>query len=718
MAPATSPAIGKALLVYGTVKAVSPNGTERLLSPNSPIYANERIVTGPDGSVSIHFAKGSDHLDLGRMSDVTVDDDVFGGAGQGSGGDTVAQVEDIQAALQSGAIDPTTDLPAPAAGGGVAGAGGAGVRGGGRQVVVIDADQLEVLPDSGAETRGIALDFLDPPPGGYVIETDTVAVVPALDLSPQSITVEEDALGTEFGDPDTDLTTGYPGDVENPTDIETIDLTALVDVDFGGTDAGSLSYGLIDPAGAVAAGLFSAGEQIYYFLNAATGEIEGRAGASAEAADRVVFTVSVNSDGQLIFNLDDKIDHEHLGATDDSLAITDLGQYVQVVATNASGLSASDTFDGLLTVNVVDDIPVMGTADDVVVGNYEGATNTGDLDVNFGADGAAQEGALQLLALDGSSLIGKAVTANDGTVLSVNGQGLVYADDGDGGVVAVTSEGHTVFAVDVEADTHSYTVTMYDELDGLTKSANLFAADGSGVPQEEASFTITADLLLKVTATARDASGTSMEGASVQWDDDGIGVNGEDTAGVDHINNGDSLHCEFTDALGNSQTVEGVSFTLTDLTGHFNRAGLFVPEEASYSLYSGGDEVGTYTVDGEQDGTVTVVTPDGLSFDTIVFTVGDKGTAYQVQSVAVEVEPTITYAVQATDGDGDTTTATDTTFDVSFSADERGGDDDPVYTLMASTGSGDASSFVDTTSDGGSVDSSLDHLLDQGSTPT
>lgn len=716
MAPATSPAIGKALIVYGTVKAVSPSGIERLLSPNSPIYANERIVTGADGSVSIHFAKGGDHLDLGRMSDVSIDDDVFGAAGQGSGADTVAQVEDIQAALQSGAIDPTTDLPAPAAGGGVAGAGGAGARGGGRQIVVIDADQLEVLPDSGAETRGIALDFLDPPPGGYVIETDTVLVAPALDLSPQSITVEEDALGTEFGDPDTDLTQGYPGDVEDPTDIESIDLTALVDVDFGGTDTGTLSYGLIDPAGAVATGLFSDGEQIYYFLNAATGEIEGRAGVSAAEADRVVFTVSVNGTGQLIFNLDDKIDHEHLGATDHTLAITDLGQYVEVVATNASGLTAAETFDGLLTVNVVDDIPVAGAADDVVVSKHEGETVTGDLDVDFGADGAAQDGALQLLAQDGSSLIGSAVTGNDGTVLTSNGQGLVYADDGDGGVVAVTSEGHIVFSVDVDADTHSYTVTMHDELDGVTKSANLFDTDGRGALHEDATFTVAADLQLKVTATARDASGSSVETASVQWDDDGIGVNGEDTAGVDHINNGDSLHCEFTDALGNAQTVESVSFTLADLSGHFNRAGIFVPEKASYTLFSGSDEVGTYTVNGEQDGTVTFATPDDLSFDTIVFTVGDKGAAYQVQSISVGIEPTITYAVQATDGDGDSTIATDTTFDVTFSAEGTG--DDPVYTITSNSAAGDTSSFVDTTSDGGSVDSSLDHLLDQHSTPT
>jgi len=162
--------IGKAILVYGSVKAVSAGGVERILTPNSVIYANERIVTGPDGSISIMFADNHTHLDLGRMSDVMIDEDVYAGGEGGAEADAVAQVTDIQAALQNENFDPTTDLPAPAAGAGVAGA-GAGARGGGRQIVVFDADNMEVLPDSGAETRGIALNFLDPPPGGLPDES-------------------------------------------------------------------------------------------------------------------------------------------------------------------------------------------------------------------------------------------------------------------------------------------------------------------------------------------------------------------------------------------------------------------------------------------------------------------------------------------------------------------------------------------------------------------
>ena len=143
MAAAQTQPIGKAFIVYGTVKAVAANGTERLLAPNSPIFAGERIVTGPDGSVSVVFNDNAGHLELGRMSDVLMDQDVYAGAGPDQAADAVAQAAEIQAALENGEIDPTTQLPPPAAGAGVA-----GPRGGGRQIVVFEADQMEVLPDS------------------------------------------------------------------------------------------------------------------------------------------------------------------------------------------------------------------------------------------------------------------------------------------------------------------------------------------------------------------------------------------------------------------------------------------------------------------------------------------------------------------------------------------------------------------------------------------
>ena len=186
--------IGKAFIVYGTVKAVSAAGIERILTPNSVVYANERIVTGTDGSISITLAANNGHLELGRMSDVLMDEDIYGGhGGQGAGHegatDTVAQVADIQAALQNNEnFDPTTDLPATAAGAGVAVAGG-GAAGGGRHIVVFDSDHLHTTPDSGAETRGITHNFLDPPPGALPLAAAIISTPPV--ANPDNNTVVE-----------------------------------------------------------------------------------------------------------------------------------------------------------------------------------------------------------------------------------------------------------------------------------------------------------------------------------------------------------------------------------------------------------------------------------------------------------------------------------------------------------------------------------------------
>ena len=67
--------VGHVAIIYGTVKAISADGTERLLTLNSPIFADDTIVTESDGRVSIVMADGSQtQIDLGRMSEVTIDD--------------------------------------------------------------------------------------------------------------------------------------------------------------------------------------------------------------------------------------------------------------------------------------------------------------------------------------------------------------------------------------------------------------------------------------------------------------------------------------------------------------------------------------------------------------------------------------------------------------------------------------------------------------------
>src|SRR4030042_5013160 len=73
--------IGKVFIIYGTVKAVAPDGTVRILAPNSPIFANEKIITESDGSISIMLdGPPPTQLDLGRMTEIVLDEDVYAGA--------------------------------------------------------------------------------------------------------------------------------------------------------------------------------------------------------------------------------------------------------------------------------------------------------------------------------------------------------------------------------------------------------------------------------------------------------------------------------------------------------------------------------------------------------------------------------------------------------------------------------------------------------------
>ena len=105
--------VGKVFILHGTVKAVSPDGAMRVLAPNSPIYANDRIITESDGSVSIVFeGPPPTQLDLGRMSNVLIDEDVFAGAAPEVVADAAAQAEQIQQeALSPLVADCAAQLP-------------------------------------------------------------------------------------------------------------------------------------------------------------------------------------------------------------------------------------------------------------------------------------------------------------------------------------------------------------------------------------------------------------------------------------------------------------------------------------------------------------------------------------------------------------------------------------------------------------------------------
>jgi len=149
MTASVNQVIGKVVILYGTVKAVAPDGTVRVLGPNSLVYAGERIITESDGTVSIVLnGPPAGQIDLGRMSDVLLSEDVYAGAEEVT--DAVAQAEQIEEAI---AGEEDIELEAAAAGG----AEGTGTH----EIPVFDLDANEVTPTSGAETTGFTYGTVD-----------------------------------------------------------------------------------------------------------------------------------------------------------------------------------------------------------------------------------------------------------------------------------------------------------------------------------------------------------------------------------------------------------------------------------------------------------------------------------------------------------------------------------------------------------------------------
>ena len=385
---AASQTIGKVFIVYGTVKAVTPSGLERVLAPNSPIHAGERIVTGPDGMVAITFTGGG-HLDLGRMSDVLIDEDVYAGAGSDGPADSVAQVDEIQSALVDGDSDPTTDLPPPAAGPGVAG----GPRGGGRQIVVFEPDQMAVTPDSGAETVGITWDFLSPP-GGLVSE-EVIELEPA----PQ---------GPAFTPPRPPRPPQPPD--EPPANTLSLGSAERTVDEANLADGSSPQFALLTTTGTLADlrvnfGLYTPGT--LDFGNGQTILINGDASQSI-TLQGVYGTLTVYGTGNWSYTLaDNTLDHTGVGLTGPNDQVEDLFPFA-IIDANQTRVEG-----GSVLIHVLDDGPSLAVGNqqvdetgglDVVQGSLQftiGADKPGGLTLS--ADGAVWDPATQTLAAqDGS----------------------------------------------------------------------------------------------------------------------------------------------------------------------------------------------------------------------------------------------------------------------------------------------------------------------------
>ena len=380
-AKAASGAIGKVAIIYGEVKAIAPDGTVRILGPNSLVFADDQIITGADGSVSL-ILDGTPpiHLDLGRMSQITLDEDVYGGPA--SAADAAAQAEQAQQALLAGEQPIEPEAPA---------AGGEASSGGGHPVVNNSLTGAEVTPDSGAETRGIGFAPLEN------VEYDSVPIggddIGAVDDEGiNECWIRGNLGGDESDHPTNDafivgkLSYNFGADGPHPTEPFAWSMVGLPDM--GITSHGhTLLYEVVDGGTTLNA---------YYIIKCGYQDggdqtsIDGPSTAFAEkiSFESMEFRVDVFSleltnidTGAYKFTLFKPLDHPVADTEDD---INYIFRYEMKDGDNSTG-------SGVLRMLVDDDTPVMGCRDENRTVDEDDINNC-QSDGNYPNDGAWPDG--------------------------------------------------------------------------------------------------------------------------------------------------------------------------------------------------------------------------------------------------------------------------------------------------------------------------------------
>jgi len=458
-------AVGKVVILYGTVKAISPDGTVRVMGPNSLVFANDKIITESDGSVSI-ILEGMPpiHLDLGRMSQIVLDQDVL--SGPGTPADALAEADKVQQALLAGEQPIEPEAPA---------AGGEASSGGGHPTVAYDLTGAEVTPDSGAETRGIGFAPLEN------VQYDSVPIggddIGAVD---DEGLCEGNLGGDQSDDPTNDafivgkLSYNFGSDGPHQTEPFVWSMAGLPEM--GITSHGNtLLYEVVDGGLTLNA---------YYMGYPANGAYKTASFNEIQPEKVYVFSMELTNveTGAYKFTLFEPLDHATPGTEDD---INYIFGYELKDGDNSTG-------NGVLRMTVDDDTPIMRDAsesrtvdeDDILTcssqgtspndgachdGSFTGnpghpfdhgpANITGSLAalVSFGADGPDDDP--MTFGPDGFSF------AHDLTglpALTSNSEAVTYRLDGN--TLHAECGTRTIFTLELDSDGH-YKFSLYDQLD-------------------------------------------------------------------------------------------------------------------------------------------------------------------------------------------------------------------------------------------------------------
>ncbi|MEJ1296109.1 MAG: retention module-containing protein [Candidatus Sedimenticola sp. (ex Thyasira tokunagai)] len=193
----TTNPIGFVEFVKGAVTA-STDGVSRTLVLGDPVFANDTILTGDAGIVTLLLNDGT-RMDLGRNSEAVLDSEVYDIAAVEDVAAAIASVEAIQEAILAGA-DPTALLPPTAAGPTAAGA--PGEDGGGHDFVTVELTGQRAAPESGFETTGLAFAF-DQPEGEVIYLADEP--LPVISIA-DNLGYERNPVREVDSDPDSFIT--------------------------------------------------------------------------------------------------------------------------------------------------------------------------------------------------------------------------------------------------------------------------------------------------------------------------------------------------------------------------------------------------------------------------------------------------------------------------------------------------------------------------------
>lgn len=354
---AGSQPVGTVVVVRGTVQAVAADNSVRLLEAGSPVFLGERIVTGNDGMISIALGGGADgQLDLGRMSDVLINSDLFPAA-PGDFTEAVAEVEQVQQALLAGDFDPTTDFEPTAAGPAAA---GPADDGGGSSYVEFTLTGEAVTPTSGAETTGTGLNFLDPEPQQFeepeapvvlaaIVPPPPTAAAPAaapaaeepppeepptedpVDFTP-SVGVLRRVLDEENLDDGTNPDNAQQDETFDPDRLVTSGTLVDLGVDFGGDGPGSLTFSNFDSS------------------DTQTIPIDGNAGNTITVIGQYG-TLVISGTGAWTYILNDNVSHPNAGQTGSDDIVS---EPFSIIVVDGNGTPAGP---GSLTIDILDDGP-------------------------------------------------------------------------------------------------------------------------------------------------------------------------------------------------------------------------------------------------------------------------------------------------------------------------------------------------------------------------